>query len=114
MIKGVLICITVLLAVSGLCDIIHTIRSWVFSSKRPRNNYSIIYLKCGDAVSQLKFVNEQYRWYGTDFAEYIIAITDDVSNEELKQLEQAFDGNEYIFCPSVALPNVLRSISSGR
>ena len=34
--------------------------------------------------------------------------------EELKQLERAFDGNEYIFCPSVALPNVLRSISSGR
>lgn len=113
MIKGVFIVIVLLLSVSGLCDIIHTLRIWLFSSKRPRNNICVIYLKAEKAVSQLKFIREQYRWCGTDFAEYIIAVTDDLNQENIDALRDMFEDSGFIFCPLSAVPNVLRSLSKG-
>lgn len=114
MIKGVLICILLLLAISGICDIIHSVRSWLISSERPRNNISVIYLKEGTALSQLKYIAEQYRWYGTDFAEYYIAVTDELKNNDISDLEKAFAESVFIFCPSSAVPNVIKSLMKGK
>ena len=90
MIKGILICVLLLLAVSGICDIIHSVRSWLISSERPRNNISVLYLKEGTAFSQLKYIAEQYRWFGADFAEYYIAVTDELKHNDIVDLEKTF------------------------
>lgn len=113
MIKGVLIFILLLLSVSGLCDLIHTIRCWIISSKRPRNNICTVYLNSSNTFSQLRFVLEQYRWYGGDFSEYIVAITDELSDDEVSEYEQIFDKSKIIFCPSSSLANVLKSLKKG-
>lgn len=113
MVKGVLICILLLLAISGLCDIIHSVRSWMISAKRPRYNISVVYLNQETAFSQLKFIAEQYRWYGTDFAEYVIAVTDGVCKKDILNYEKTFAEMGFIFCPCSAVENVLRSLMKG-
>lgn len=113
MVKGVLICIVLLLAISGLCDIIHNIRSWVLSSKKPRNTISVVYLREDSAFSQLKYIAEQHHWYGTDFAEYYIAITDELSYKEIENYENNFAKYGFIFCPSAVVSNVLKSLMKG-
>ncbi|MBP3706341.1 MAG: hypothetical protein J6J13_03715 [Clostridia bacterium] len=113
MIKGALIVILILLSISGICDIVHTIRMWIFAPKRPYNNICVIFLRENQANSQLRFIREQYRWYGNDFAEHIIAVTDDLSEEENNQCKNQFDNSEIIFSTNKAIPNIMRSLTKG-
>ena len=80
MIEVVLNTIVIILVVLGICELIHSLRLFFTLPKRRYYNYSLIYLKKGKAIKQLKFAIEQRRWFGDTYAEFVIAVYDDLDS----------------------------------
>ncbi len=97
-IKGILIVLTFVFAISGLCELIHSIRLLFLSPLKKKTVYSVVVLKPQEALSQVSFASEQLNWLGNDYAEKAIAITDAVSDTELEACHRAAEGKNIIFC----------------
>lgn len=111
MIESVLLAIGIILAVSGLCELIHTIRLAFLIPKKGRRGIMVIWLKSGIAAQQLKFADEQVLWYGNTYADHIIAVTSELSEEELNECRILTADNDIILCPSETLAHVAECIS---
>ena len=111
MIKLILIIAVSLLAISGICELIHSICILMVMPKRPINNFCVLYLDSINAYYQIRFAVEQVRWQSNNFAEKIIAVTDEADDEQLKKCKILAAENGIILCPSDVLPNVIKSIS---
>lgn len=111
MIETVLLAIGVILAVSGLCELIHTIRLFFIMPKKGRRGMMIIWLKSGIAEQQIKFAQTQYAWYGDTYADHIIAVTSELCEEELDFCRNLTADKNIILCPSEALTHVAECIS---
>lgn len=111
MVKVILIIAVSLLAISGICELIHSICILMVIPRRPVNNYCVLYLDSENAYYQLRFAVEQMRWQNNHFAEKIIAVTDEADDEQLNKCKILVEENGIILCPSDALANVIRSIS---
>lgn len=112
LIKTVLLVCLVVLAVSGICEIIHSVRLILIRPSRRSGAVCVIWLKKGSAVSQLRFVCEQLRWWGKDFAEHIIAVSSDISGEELETCMKTAAESLVTLCPSDVLESVIASVSA--
>ena len=63
------------LAILGLCDVIHTLRLFLFAGRKKQGTNVLFCFLCDSkAELQLKFVAEQYRWHGRGLADKVIAI----------------------------------------
>lgn len=111
MIESVLLVIGVLLAVSGLCEFIHTVRLLFILPKKCNKGINLLWLKKGKAISQLKFAYEQIRWYGNTYADHIIAVTSDLDQEELEECKKYTENSDIILCPSDVLSHIAECIS---
>lgn len=111
MIKAVLAAFFILFAVSGICEMLHDIRLAFISLGRNKGTYSLVWLKPGRAVKQLRFVSEQMRWHGERYAGYIIALTCEIDADELSDCAKAAENEPIILCPAEALENVVKSIN---
>lgn len=83
MINLVLISFLLLFVVLGICDLIYIIRLLFYFPKTLTPSYSFIVLKKGFAFGQLNFIWQKIKWYGDEFAVGIIAITDQLDENEL-------------------------------
>lgn len=63
------------LSVVGLCDIIHCVRISLLDIKSESNKILCCKLKGKLADLQLRFVVEQYNWFGRKYADKIVAIS---------------------------------------
>ena len=63
-------------------------------------NYSIIKLETNFAVKQLNFFWQKYKWYGNEFAKEMIALTDNINNDEIEACKQYIIGKNIILCTS--------------
>lgn len=88
MIKAVFLSIAVVFASLGICDFIHTIKTAFLFPKVKVNSYSVLFLKSGHAVSQLRFFAAKLRWYGSEYCDRIIALTDDLDDIEAASCER--------------------------
>ena len=84
MVKGILIASLLVLAVAGICEIIHLIRLYLVSDGKKNINYALVFLRSGRAVNQLQFMYEQLLWQGGSYADTIIGIDYGLSEEERK------------------------------
>lgn len=109
-IEGIFISLGVVLAILGLCELLHTIHLATFFKKREVRLLSVIFLKPEQSVSQLMFATEQQRWLGSDFAEYIVGITDDLSEEELNNCKLLASKNAIILCSKEMLSRVTENL----
>ena len=111
MIEIVLNTIFIILVVLGICELIYSLRLFFILPKRRYYNYSLIYLKKGKAIKQLKFVIEQRRWFGDTYAEFVIAVYDDLDSLELKACSELVKKHDVVICPIQITEDVIKSIS---
>ncbi len=111
MIKSVLIVVCVLLAVSGLCEFIHTIRVAFCIPKKGRRGVMVVWLKPGICTQQIRFVSQQIEWYGSAYADHIIAVTSEVGDEELTECRALTENTDIILCPQEVLAHIVGYIS---
>lgn len=112
MIETVLLAIGIILAVSGLCELIHTIRLAFLMPKKGSRGIIVIWLKSGIAAQQLRFADEQALWYGNTYADYVVAVTSELCEEELDTCRRLTADNDIILCPSEALSHIAECISN--
>lgn len=105
-IEGIFISFGVILAILGLCELLHTIHLASIFKKKEVKLLSVVFLKPERSVLQLKFATEQRRWLGSDFAEYVIGVTDDISDTELKECELFAKQNGVVLCNKELLSRV--------
>ena len=111
MIEIIFISIVAILSVLGICEIIHSVRLLGLLPKRRYYNYSLLYLKKGKALKQLKFAIEQRRWFGDTYAEFIIAVYDELDGLELRACSDLVRGDDVVICPIQITEDVIKSIS---
>ena len=98
MIKAILLTLAVIFAVLGLCDIIYAVKSAFLFPGVKTNGYFVLRLKKGFALQQLKYYAEKKRWYGNEFCDKIIAITDDLDNSEKSSCDNYISRSDILLC----------------
>lgn len=109
-IEGIFISFGVILAILGLCELLHTIHLATFFRKRDVKLLSVIFLKPEQAMSQLQFAAEQKRWLGSDFAEYVVGVTDGLSDSEINGFKTFAEQNGIILCSKEMLSRVSENL----
>lgn len=66
-------------------------------------NYSVIVLKNKYAIKQLNFLYKKFSWYGNEFANGIIAITDFLDTNEIDKCNEFILNKNIILCDSKSL-----------
>jgi len=109
--EAILIAIGVILAVFGLSELLHTIRlAFIFKEKKSKL-LSIVFLKPGSAMSQLCFAAEQHNWLGGDFADYVLAVTDNISDDELSECKELAQKRGLVLCRKAELLRVAENLT---
>lgn len=110
MIKTVLITVVVLLALSGLCELLHLIRMLLCMPRGKSGVLTLIVLKSGIAAEQLNFASAQRLWLGDMYSSHIIAVDtylDDTERENCRKTA----GNDITFCDIETAAHIAESIS---
>lgn len=87
MIKTVIFASVIILSMIGLGDVLH--RLWMLFYKTKGKKIILLPLENNTAAMQIKEAAAQLRWYGRDFADTIVCISDcldDAENEECRLL----------------------------
>lgn len=86
--------IVLFFSVVGLCDVIHTLKTSLWYTKKHKNKILICLLSDEKADVQLGFVAEQYRWFGRKYADKIYAVKACMPNEVVSRCERiAFEND---------------------
>lgn len=88
MIKAVFLTLAVIFGALGVCDFIHILKSAFLVPDIKTNSYCVLFLRRGHAISQLRFFSYKLRWYGNEYCNKIIAVTDDLSENEAAVCEK--------------------------
>lgn len=97
MIEAVLMTVAVTFAALGICDFIHTLRSLFLFPKIKTGSFCIVFLKAGYAQDQLRYFAAKLRWYGNEYCNKIIAVTDELSESDTALCEK------YCYCSNICL-----------
>ncbi len=112
MIKIVLMTVVILLAIAGLCELLHSIRLFFVLPERRYYNYSVIHLKCGKAVRQLRSAVIQQKWLGVCYSEYVVAVYDaTLTDNELEICREVAKSANAVLCPIKYVKEAIESIS---
>lgn len=88
----------ILFSVMGICEFIYILRMFFYYPNTRSNDYLIIVLKSGYALKQLNYVWQKLRWHGDSFATGIIAVTDDIKENELLDCNIFIKSKNIILC----------------
>lgn len=90
-----------LLVAIGLCDLIHFICMLFFKPPVKSVKYILSYLDGKNDYLILKEQFEKYRWYGTDYANKIVAVYDELPDNNIVK---EYSGMGIIFISRDKLP----------
>ena len=107
MIEAVLLTVAVMFAALGVCEFINFIKTLFLFPGVKTDNCSVIYLKSGHAINQLRFFSAKLRWYGSEYCDKIIAITDDLGDIEAAACEKYCYGSDIRLCRTDGINSVL-------
>ncbi len=82
MIKSILLVALVILAVLGICDVIHFFRRILFSPTEKPRKMLLVFLSNKQPLLQLRQVYDSFLWHGDEFAENIVAVLDNVDESD--------------------------------
>lgn len=97
MIEAVLLTVAVIFAALGICDFIHTVRSLFLVPEVKTESFCVVFLKSGYAQDQLRYFAAKLRWYGNEYCNRIIAVTDGLSERDAALCEK------YCYCSNICL-----------
>ncbi len=105
MIEAFLFIVTVLLAIVGLGELMHWISYIILKPKVKPHIQLIVYLNEQDAEQQLRSVIEELRWHGKRYADSLVAVTGDLSDEKKIICRSRFCGKGIFFTDTVSVNN---------
>lgn len=91
--------------IAGICEFFYLIRLLFYFPKTRTKCYSFIVLKENFALKQLNFIWQKIKWQGEDFADGIIALTDNIKADELLNCKKFVTNKNIILCTSDSLSN---------
>lgn len=97
MIEAIFLTVAVIFTVLGICDFIHTVRSFFLFPKIKTESFCVLFLKDGYAQNQLRYFAAKLRWYGNGYCDRIIAVTDELCDTEIALCER------YCYCSDICL-----------
>lgn len=109
MIEAVFLVIAVIFAALGLCDFLHILKTVRLFPGIKTLSYCIIALREGYAQNQLRFFASKHRWYGNEYCDKIIAVTDDLEATELASCERYCYGTGIYLCRLGEIDGILKS-----
>ena len=114
MIEALLLTLAVVFASLGLCDFLHTLKTMFLFPGIKAESYCIVFLKPEHAACQLRFLAFKLRWYGSEFADGIIAVTDELSERERALCEKYCYGANIRLCRFCDINSVIGEKDEGR
>lgn len=103
----IIVIITVVLSAMGLADLMHRIYIRFIAPKNLKR-YILLPFKEGDNVSAVSATLDELRWYGRQYAEYVICVDVGVGDELREIISRMAENNEnLIFCETDDIKNVL-------
>lgn len=105
MVKLILFIAVIFLFVLGLCEFIYIFRMLFYFPNTRLNDYLIVVLTGGYALKELNYFWQKIKWHGDSLALGIIAITDNISNNELVACENFIKNKKIILCTSDTVVN---------
>lgn len=80
--------IFLVLFIFGLCEFLHWIYLIFIFPKRKMNSTMVVMLDKETAIRQIIFAGEQLRWLGDKYAERVLIVAENFSNELLFECEE--------------------------
>lgn len=112
-IKGILTALTVVFAILGISETIHTVRLICFSPHKKSGAYSVLILNPQRCVEQILFAKEQLSWLGNDFADCVFAVTDAISDEQAEECRSASHGADIVLLKLCELEEKINETGKG-
>lgn len=109
MIKIILLVITIALAALGLTEFMYGMRASVWAPKCS-DCATVLLLKENDAINQLEYAIFKSRWFGSRYSSCIIALTDQISEETLKNCRELTEDTEVVLVPTKYFENVINAV----
>lgn len=72
-------------SVFGLCEFLHLLHGILIFPKRKMNSTLVIMLDEQNAEKQIAFAGEQLKWLGGKYAERVIAVAQNLSDDALQE-----------------------------
>ena len=102
----ILMLLVFLFTVAGICEFVYILRMVFFHPNIRVKHYSLVVLKSGYAIKQLNYIWQKIKWHGDSFALGIIAIIDDIDQNEFSACENFIKEKNILLCNSVfVVPN---------
>ncbi len=95
--------VAVFFGILGLTEVLHIFKMLVLKPKKRPKRYLICEIEKDFAKGQILFTAENFRWYGKGFADYVVFVGDEFT-EDTRQLRSILsESGEIFFCerPSV-------------
>lgn len=100
MVREILVAITLIFAVCGICEFIYIIKMFfIYPGVRTRN-YSIIVLQKDYSIEQLNYIYQKIKWNGDEFSSGIVAFTDLLEQNEIDMCNKFISCNKIYLCNS--------------
>ncbi|MBQ3816955.1 MAG: hypothetical protein II802_01635 [Clostridia bacterium] len=110
MIKAFLLTLLLTFAVLGIAELINGIKLRLIRPKEQATTYTLLFLKTGFAVEQLKFLLAKFEWNGEIFTNRIIACFDVLNEEERQECLKLSDVYNIVFCKRSDLAQLIQLI----
>lgn len=105
MAEAFLFIVTVLLAIIGLGEFLHWICYVILKPKKHAHMVLVVYLTEDDAECQMLAALEELRWHGKRYADSLVAVTENISDEKKAICRSRFCGKGVFFTESVSIIN---------
>lgn len=83
--KLLLFFLGIIFSLFGFCEALHILKLYVIFPKRKMNSTLVIILNEETATNQIIFAGEQFKWLGTKFADRVLAVSEDLDEETVKE-----------------------------
>ena len=98
MIDMIFLSVAVIFAALGICDFLHTVKSAFLFPGVKTESVCIVFLREEYALCQLRFFAAKLRWYGSEYCDKIIAVTDGLSETAASSCERFCYGANIYLC----------------
>ncbi len=83
--KLLLFFLILIFSLFGFCEALHLLKLFIIFPKRKMNSSLVIILSEETAINQITFAGEQLKWLGTKFADRVLAVSEDLNEETVKE-----------------------------
>lgn len=107
MVEAIFLTLAVVFASLGICDFLNTVKTAFLFPGIKTKCLCVVFLKAEYAICQLRFFSAKLRWYGSGFADGIVAITDELDPGEIAVCERYCHGANIRLCRFCDINNTI-------